>query len=456
MKLKSILSNELIAKSRYSNGADGTRLLEKYSSSVFGTFEAWKSLGSLWGYTELPSRLCELFAYTASRRCWHKLAIEILFHLHYPNLQCAALSWIRDPNVMCNLAVELSKDTRNTVSIFLSIIETWNWRLNRIVDNSEDKGRWINDEAPDFIYKMYDVVIKLGYVKLFSRWLFAKSYRDWLDVRGIPSEEKQLHYLMEAAIAYSWNESTFDTDFNDIDYLTFLATDIDKCHPFSQSNINNVLKGYVRLFENNLLPEMSLPLSENMINRLLGLSNVFWKAKQANLYNDVKLWVEKYACIFEGWRVKGKLHDYRHVQRESFIMSSLLEMCIYHVKDIVLKTQICDTITEHIFLQQNCCDDINIEYYSSVFCIARQAEMSISVCKLNAFDEKLILSHRNIECVLQALNFSGEIPLSVANKQLLKDRWATECDAWEGRMITTKQKNKFEFMIKLIDYFTQP
>ena len=100
MKLKNILPNELLAKGRYCDGTDGQVLLEKYADAVFDTFDSWKCLSRKWDYTELPSGLCELFAYTASRECSLKLAVEILFRLHYPNLQCAALAWVKDPEIL--------------------------------------------------------------------------------------------------------------------------------------------------------------------------------------------------------------------------------------------------------------------------------------------------------------------------------------------------------------------
>lgn len=283
MKLKSILCNDLLASSRYCDGTDGRFLLDKYSAVEFDTYEKWDSLSSMWGYTEMPSNLCELFAYSASRKITHKLAIEILFRLHYPNLQCIALAWVKDPEDMCNLAFELTNESRDTVSIFLSIIEVWNWRLNRIVDNKVDKGTWMKKEAPVYIRKMYNVVLKLGYGKLFSRWLFNKGYRDWKDIRGLQSEEKQLFYLLEAAIVYSWDASLVDSEFYNIDYLTYLATDVDENHPLATDYANKVLEGYVWLFDNLNLPAMILPFSDNMLNRLYGFSEMFWKVNRPYL-----------------------------------------------------------------------------------------------------------------------------------------------------------------------------
>lgn len=456
MKLKSILCNELLASSRYCDGTDGHLLLEKYSDVVYDTFDTWKSLGSIWGCTELSSGLCALFAYAASRKCSRKLAIEILYRLHFPNLQCAALAYVKEPEDMCYLADELSNDKRDTVSVFLSIMEAWNWRLNRIADRAADKEKWIKEDAPDHICNMYSIVLKSGNAKLFIRWLFSKGYRNWTDVRGEQSVEKQLHYLMEGAIVASWNPSLIDTEINDIDYLSFLATDIDENHPLSPSDVNKVMDGYVRLFDNLDMHDMSIPLSMNTLNRLCGFSEIYWKEKNSDLLKEVNTWIEKCVCIFEGWKVKGKMHDYRHIQRESFILSALLEMCVHRVKDVAERSQICNTIVNHLFRQQNCSDDLFIEYYSAPFCIARQAVETISAKDLDAFDEKLIMSHRSMECVLNILNCSCKTSLSLANKKLLKDRWTYEYKAWEGRMMTTSQKPNYDYMVRLANAFTKP
>lgn len=454
MKLKNILPNELLVKGRYCDGTDGQVLLEKYADAVFDTFDSWECLSRKWGYTELPSGLCELFAYTASRECSLKLAVEILFRLHYPNLQCAALAWVKDPEILCELALKLSEEARNSVPLFLSILEIWNWRLNRIVDATEDKDNWIKSVAPVYISKMHDITLRLGFAKLYAKWLFNKGYRDWTDVRGVQSAEKQLHYLMEAAIVASWDASLIDAISCDIDYLTFLATDIDEYHPLSTADVNKVLDGYVRLFGDLNIHRMSLPLSQNMLQRLCGFSEMFWKAKQSNLPNEVNEWIRKYECIFEGWRVKGKMHDYRHVQRESFLLSALLEMCIHRVTDGTLKSQICHIIIDHLFRQQNCCDDLYLEYYNAAFCIARRAKVIISAVELDAYDERLIQFHRDMECVLNIINCSGNTPLSAANKKMLKDRWQYERKAWEGRMKSTHQMAKYELMIKIVTAFT--
>ena len=454
MKLKNILPNELLAKGRYCDGTDGQVLLEKYADAVFDTFDSWKCLSRKWDYTELPSGLCELFAYTASRECSLKLAVEILFRLHYPNLQCAALAWVKDPEILCELALKLSEEARNSVPLFLSILEIWNWRLNRIVDATEDKDNWIKSVAPVYISKMHDITLRLGFAKLYAKWLFNKGYRDWTDVRGVQSAEKQLHYLMEAAIVASWDASLIDAVSCDIDYLTFLATDIDEYHPLSTADVNKVLDGYVRLFGDLNIHRMSLPLSQNMLQRLCGFSEMFWKAKQSNLPNEVNEWIRKYECIFEGWRVKGKMHDYRHVQRESFLLSALLEMCIHRVTDGTLKSQICHIIIDHLFRHQNFCDDLYLEYYNAAFCIARRAKEIISAVELDAYDERLIQFHRDMECVLNIINCSGNTPLSAANKKMLKDRWQYEREAWEGRMKSTHQMAKYELMIKIVTAFT--
>lgn len=455
MKLKSISPNELLAKSRYCDGTDGQVLLDKYSDAVFDTFDSWERLGRKWGYTELPSGLCRLFAYTASRECSLKLSVEILFRLHYPNLQCAALAWVKDPEVLFKLAQKLSEEARNSEPVFLSILEIWNWRLNRMVDAEEDKDRWIKGVAPDYIRKMYEIVLKLGFAKLFAKWLFNKRYRDWTDIRGVQSAEKQLHYLMEAVIVASWDASQIDTDSCDIDYLTFLATDIDEYHPLSTADVNKVLDGYNRLFGDLSVNGMSLPLSGNMLQRLCGFSEMFWKANQSNLAKQVDEWIKKYECIFEGWKVKGKMHDYRHVQRESFLLSAMLEMCIRRVTEVALKTQICNIIIDHLLRQQNCCDDLYLEYYNAAFCIARQAQESISVVNLYAYDERLISSHRNMECVLNIINCSGSIPLSAANKKMLEDRWQYEHEAWEGRLTTTHQMAKYDLLVRMVNAFTK-
>lgn len=61
-----------------------------------------------------------------------------------------------------------------------------------------------------------------------------------------------------------------DADSCDIDYLTILATEIDEYHPLSTADVNKVLDGYDRLFGDLNIHKMSLPLSQNMIQRLCG------------------------------------------------------------------------------------------------------------------------------------------------------------------------------------------
>lgn len=454
MKLKSIICNELLVQSRYCDGTDGKTLLDKYADVEFDTYEKWAKLSCIWGCTELPSNLGKLFAYTASRKCSRKLAVEILYRLHYPNLQCAALCWVTDVEVLNCLMEELLKDSSNIVSIFLSLVEVWNWRLNRIVDNVADKDKWMNDEAPNYVSRMYDTVSKLNQSKSFIRWIFSKGYRGWSDLRGVPSNEKKLLYMMEASVLYSWSAEKLDLDFKNLDYLTFVATDIDELHPLTRADAASVLAGFEQFFVTLEVPEVKLPTEKNTIQRMNGFAEMFWKANQMDLLKKVTAWMDKYQTIFEVWKIKGKMHDYRHVQREAFLLSSLLEMSIHRVSDSSQKVQMCDMIIDRLFIQHNCCNDLYLDYYSLPFCIARETAKFISDDALASYDEQLINSHRNLKCVLNIINCSGTIPLSDSNKKQLVKRWQYENKAWEGRLTTINQKSEYNYLLKIVDCFT--
>ena len=60
-----------------------------------------------------------------------------------------------------------------------------------------------------------------------------------------------------------------------------------------------------------------------------------------------------------------------------------------------------------------------------------------------------------MECVLNIINCSGDIPLSAANKKMLEDRWQYEHEAWEGRLTTTHQMAKYDLLVRMVNAFTK-
>lgn len=96
MKLENIDSNKILASCRYANGSKGDELFGLYHSYDFEQFDKWNIVADLWGYTELPECLRNIIIFSVKRKCCAPLVISFLEKLRFPNLQCAAMMYIKD------------------------------------------------------------------------------------------------------------------------------------------------------------------------------------------------------------------------------------------------------------------------------------------------------------------------------------------------------------------------
>lgn len=450
MKLNSISSNELLSKCRYCDGTDGNYILKQYGSLDFNIFENWQELSRLWGYTQLPERLVDLTAYTANRTCSKRLALKILEQLKYPNLQCTALLGIKDNNVFINLIEEWNKESEKNMSILWSLLEIWSWKLL----NSNKQNVPINElqknVVSDCIINLYNTVLNSGHAKAFIRWLFSKEYRGWQNVGSLKDVEKDIYILMEAIVVPNWKEELFDEDFNNWDYLSFLAIDVDNTYQLNDRLCLKILNSYFEILDEQKLSCIKLPISDNTFVWLEGFAEMFIRCKKTTLQEEIQNVLNKYQSIFGGWMVKGKMHDYRNIQSETFILCSLLLMCKYKIHDIETKKTVFRIISNRLLLQIHNCPNIYLEYYSVPAYLARHTANTISTDLLAEYDKTLILQHQDMEQIANIMNYSTQIKMQQSNKDLYRQRWDIEKNAWERRLHTTGQQKKYNMLQKIM------
>ena len=449
MKLESISSNELLSKCRYYDGTDGNNLLNRYGSLDFNIFENWHELSLLWGYTQLPERLVALTAFAANRTISKHLVLKIIERLQYPNLQCTALLGIEDNNVFINLIKEWNKESEKNMSILWSILEIWSWRLLKSNKQNLPIDEWLKNVVSDCIINMYNTVLYSGHAKAFIKWLFSKGYRGWQDVGSSLPVEKKLFILMESIVVLNWKEDLFDEGFINLDYLSFLAIDVNKTHPLNDGLCLELLNRYFEILDKQKISCIELPISKNTFVWFNGFVEVFFRCKRTGLQEEVQSVLNKYQSIFEGWRVKGKMHDYRNVQSETFVLCSLLLMCKYKIHDKETIT-IFHIISNRLLLQIHNCPNIYLNYYSVPACLARDTANTISADLLAEYDKTLILQHQNMEQVAYIMNYNKQIRMQQSNKDLYRKRWKYEEIAWERRLNTTCQQSNFNMLQKIM------
>lgn len=247
MKLENIESNKILASCRYANGSIGEELFRLYHSYDFEQFDKWNIVADLWGYTELPECLRNIIIFSVKRKCCAPLVISFLEKLRFPNLQCAAMMYIKDFDYFKQLLTIWNESKAKSKSVLWSIFELWNWRLKTTAESQKDKDEWLKDDAFDLIGSFWLNVNKYDCAKDFIKWLFEKGYHEWRN----NSISKQLLLLMEANVLKDWNDGMFDSDNQNIDYLTFVACEVYKKYPFGNDIVKKVLENFDKSIEKN-------------------------------------------------------------------------------------------------------------------------------------------------------------------------------------------------------------
>lgn len=442
MKLENIESNKILASCRYANGSKGEDLFELYHSYDFEQFDKWNIVADFWGYTELLECLRNIIIFSVDRKCCAPLVICFLEKLRFPNLQCAAMMYIKDFDYFKQLLSIWNESKAKSKSVLWSIFEMWNWRLETKVESQKDKEVWLKDKAVDLIRVFLSFVLKYDCAKDFIKWLFEKGYHEWRR----SSISKQLLLLMEANVLYNWNDGMFDYDNLNIDYLTFVAREVYKEKTFDNDIVKKVLENFDKSIEKNNI-KTTLPIDEISIKTIEAYADMYWVINEKGIETAVEKSIEDKACKFEGWNIRI---DYNDVQQESFVLCSLLCLIKNHIIEVEQKRHLFAIVSGHLFRQTHVCNNMWQHYYSLVLCIGRVVASEIPSVGTDIYDKELIERHNNIENILTVFNFTYKLKMNEQNKKELLDRWNYEREAWEGRKSTTSQYGDFERMEKII------
>lgn len=440
MKLKNIESNKILASCRFVNESKGEELFRLYLSYDFEQFDKWNIVADLWGYTELPECLRNIIIFSVKRKCCAPLVISFLEKLRFPNLQCAAMMYIKDFDYFKQLLTIWNESKAKSKSVLWSIFEMWNWRLETTVESQKDKV-WLKEKTVDSIRVFLSFVFKYDCAKVFIKWLFEKGYHEWRR----SSISKQLLLLMEANVLYNWNDGMFDSDNLNIDYLTFVAREVYKKNSFG-NDIVMVLENFNKCIEKNNI-KTTLPIEDNSINTIEAYAAMYWVINEKRIEAAVEKSIEDKVCKFEEWNIRI---DYNDVQQESFVLCSLLCLIKNHIIEGEQKRHLFEIVSRHLFRQIHVCNNMWQQYYSLALCMGRIVALDIPSVGIDIYDKKLIEIHNNIENLLTVFNFTNKLKMNEQNKKVLLDRWNYEKEAWEGRKSTTSQYADFEIMEKII------
>lgn len=441
MKLKNIESNKILASCRFVNESKGEELFRLYLSYDFEQFDKWNIVADLWGYTELPECLRNVIIFSVKRKCCAPLVISFLEKLRFPNLQCAAMMYIKDFDYFKQLLTIWNESKAKSKSVLWSIFEMWNWRLETTVESQKDKEVWLKEKTVDSIRVFLSFVFKYDCAKVFIKWLFEKGYHEWRR----SSISKQLLLLMEANVLYNWNDGMFDSDNLNIDYLTFVAREVYKKNSFG-NDIVRVLENFNKCIEKNNI-KTTLPIEDNSINTIEAYAAMYWVINEKRIEAAVEKSIEDKVCKFEEWNIRI---DYNDVQQESFVLCSLLCLIKNHIIEGEQKRHLFEIVSRHLFRQIHVCNNMWQQYYSLALCMGRIVALDIPSVGIDIYDKKLIEIHNNIENLLTVFNFTNKLKMNEQNKKVLLDRWNYEKEAWEGRKSTTSQYADFEIMEKII------
>lgn len=445
MKLENIESNKILASCRYANGSIGEDLFKLYHSYDFEQFDKWNIVADLWGYMELPECLRNIIIFSVKRKCCAPLVIRFLEQLHFPNLQCAAMVYIKDFEYFKQLLTIWSESKVKSKSVLWSIFEMWNWRLEKTAESQKDKDEWLKDNAFDLIGSFWLNVNKYDCAKDFIKWLFEKGYHEWSN----NSISKQLLLLMEIYVLKDWNDGMFDSDNQNIDYLTFVARDVYKKNSFGNDIVKIVLENFDKSIKKNNI-KTTLPIDEKTIKAIEAYAAMCWVINEKEIEAAVEKSIEDNTCKFEGWNINV---DYKDVQQENFILCSLLCLIKNHIIEGEQKRHLFEIVSGHLFRQIHVCNNMWQQYYSLALCMGRIVALDIPSVGIDIYDKKLMEIHNNIENLLTVFNFTyklNKLKMNEQNKKVLLDRWNYEREAWEGRKSTTSQYVDFEIMEKII------
>ena len=286
MKLENIESNKILASCRYANGSIGEDLFKLYHSYDFEQFDKWNIVADLWGYMELPECLRNIIIFSVKRKCCAPLVIRFLEQLHFPNLQCAAMVYIKDFEYFKQLLTIWSESKVKSKSVLWSIFEMWNWRLEKTAELQKDKDECLKDNAFDLIGSFWLNVNKYDCAKDFIKWLFEKGYHEWSN----NSISKQLLLLMEIYVLKDWNDGMFDSDNQNIDYLTFVAREVYKKNSFGNDIVKIVLENFDKSIKKNNI-KTTLPIDEKTIKAIEAYAEMYWVINEKEIgRNRQTLW----------------------------------------------------------------------------------------------------------------------------------------------------------------------
>lgn len=321
MGYKMFDGKKLLRECRYMNGREELESVAR-TDLDYDEIDNWRSVSDAWSYLEFPEYSEKLFGFIGERECLYNMFIRILRQLNFPFFQCHALLYIPE-NDLPDFIEKCLADKEGD-SIMWAWLEIW---FNRIKGEGErqrfeDKAKWLDEVATIKVRSLVELFSKYGRRKTLMRWLCTNHHHDWPDMPGKVNIPKHILLLVEAVVAFDWDDRDFDKEFKEIDYLTFVALDVSRDGVLSLEMASDILAGY----HHSLLDEFTIcRIKEDGVatNWMRGFATVFKIISNSDLIADVNELYNKYRYFFEGYRGRAARHDFRHIRRMNFVMGAI-------------------------------------------------------------------------------------------------------------------------------------
>lgn len=438
MKIKKLSPEDIMRESRNLISSPDD-YLNSISHLDLNRIEEWSNDARNWGYIELPAYLQKLLGRIGKCKCCIDLYSRIIEHIHFPSLQCRALFF---GDQRCFLT--LVKKVKSNSSIW-AILEIFVWRFSQV--NSDTAKRWLEDVITPYVISICDYLISIGKAKQLQQWVFADSHRT-MPQHHINSK---IMYLFEANIVGRWEEVFFDENSTNLDYLTFVANDINSEHPLSRKIAEIVYKNFYHsiISQSTFLP---LDLSKNECDRMIGFANVFNVIYSNNLIDSISEFLNKNMCSFEGWSSKVTRPDFKTIGDFSFFIGSFCELLVIAKMTETEKRDLGNLLLSTIKITVHLCADMYVKRMLMPVCLLRLALEKKDLLTKDNLDTIMIQQFREITFVLKVLSYTrDQCTLSQFNRELLNARWNHEKVAIKARLLTTQESNQINDIKKFIE-----
>lgn len=415
--------------------------LHQVDSLDFSKIEAWVADARNWGYILLPEWLSKILLRIRNKQCYLPLYLKIAHKLHYPSLRCAAFSYMNTESLE-NILKLILKGNYDSCMMW-SALEIWVWALNNTGNSGVDRKEWLNEVILPKINEVISIIVTDNHIFDLQRWLFADSHRENMrDEFATP-----ICFLIESVIVWNWKNSFFDEASLNIDYLTFVAQDVNDHHALPEELARKVLTGYDRTLREKKV-FLKLDFSKNEIDRINGYAKVFSIVNKDGIIVAVKECLQNYECHFEGWQSKSRAHDYNDKLNYAYITAALACLPILETYDQIIKDKLSDILIDAFVRIVHLWDSDFEKLLMTVWSIRYMASKT---GRLEQLDETMIWDFRDLVFVIKAFCYSAHsCDLNSSNKNFLETRWKNEYDALKSRYLTTGETDKLNDLRNMV------